>query len=316
MLGGIGVEIQQVADFGALGQLLGNSLKGRRAGQALGVEELIGIFERTEGFRAESVGMAADSHGVETAHHEVFHTHRHHVGRRILAELSAAADHREGADMGELENGGGAANDGVVLNDAFAGDLDAVGHDDVVTQHASVGNVAIGHDQAIGTDHRFGTVSRALVDGGTFADDGAGADLHIGSVAGAPFQILRLRADAGLREDLTFFAQSGVALYGGVMAELYAPANHGIRADVRKRTNLGLGVDLGTFTDERKRMDGHEGLLLLVFGNKMAGNAHAEDHWRPNQHPCEGRRFVGQCLREHDEEEKRDADGDAERHPA
>lgn len=146
MLGGIGVEVQEVFDFWALRQLLGDAFQCDRTRETFGVDDLVGVLECARGFGAEVFRVTTDGHGVETAHNEVVHTHGEHVGWCVFTQVCATADHCEGTDVGELEKSGGATDNRVVFNDTFARDLDAIGHDDVVAEDATVCDVAVGHD--------------------------------------------------------------------------------------------------------------------------------------------------------------------------
>ncbi len=249
MLGGVCVEVEEVLNLGALREFLGNAFEGDRAGEAFGVEVLVGILEGGKGLGTEVVGVAPDRNGVEAADNEVFHAHGEHVGRGVLAELGAAADHGVGADVGELKERGGATDNGVVFNGAFAGDLDAVRHNDVVAEDATVGDVAIGHDEAITADDGLGAVHGAEVDGDAFAQDGAVADFNVGDVAGSPLEVLGLHADAGLRIDFAVFTDGGVAFNGAVVVDLCAATDGDIGADICEGANFGLGVDFCTFTN-------------------------------------------------------------------
>ncbi len=103
VLGGVGVEVEEVLNLGALGKFLRNAFQCHCARKSFRVEILIGILERTKGFGTEVLGMATDGNGVEAAHDEVFNAHGEHVGRCVLTELGTAANHCEGADVGELE---------------------------------------------------------------------------------------------------------------------------------------------------------------------------------------------------------------------
>ncbi len=283
-------------DLGALGEFLRDALEGDGAGEAFGVEVLVGILERGKGFGAEVLGMTADRNGVETAHHEVFDAHGEHVGRCVLAELGAATDHGKGPDVGELQQAGGAADNGVVFHNAFAGDLDAIGHNDVVAEDATVCDVAVGHDEAVAADDGLGAIHRAEVDGDAFAENGAVADFDVGDITGLPLEVLGLHTHAGLREDFAVFTNGGVPLDRAVVMHLGATANLDVRPDISKGTDLGLGMNLRTFANVCKRMNSHGTNPLLVFLNEMNRRTETEDHRNPHQQPRIRGCLVGQRL--------------------
>ncbi len=153
----------------------------------------------------------------------------------------------------------------MIFNGALTCDLNAVGHDDVVAEGATVRHVAVCHNQAVATDDGLCAIHGAEVDGGAFADDGAVADFNVSDIAGGPLEVLGLHADACLREDFAVFADGGVPFDRTVVVNLGAATNLHIGTDVSKGSDLSFRVDLCAFTNECKRMNRH-GVIPLLTG--------------------------------------------------
>ena len=84
-------------------------------------------------------------------------------------------------DLAKLVDLGKAAEDGIVADLHMSGQAGVVGHDDVVPQHAVMGDVHIGHDPVVVADARdAGVLDGAAIDGAKFTDGVVVADDQLG----------------------------------------------------------------------------------------------------------------------------------------
>src|ERR1017187_8162596 len=92
------------------------------------------------------------------------------------------------------------------------------------------------------------------MNGDAFTKHIAVADLQSRDAA-FPFQVLRLLADAGEREDFVFLAELGVAVNDdmrmkqAIIPECDVSTDDAIRADFAARTDLGFGMNDGRCVD-------------------------------------------------------------------
>ena len=126
---------------------------------------------------------------------------RHPVGNQIVLQARHAAEEGVRADARELDDGRAAADDGEIADRAMARQHDVVGEDHVVADAAVVPDVGVGEEGAAIADGRHhATAFGAGIHGHAFADLAVGPDRQRRRLA-LVFQILRLMADRGKRED-------------------------------------------------------------------------------------------------------------------
>ncbi len=147
------------------------------------------------------------------------------VGRHVLVDECAALYHDVRAKVAELVYQSAAADDGVVVDDDFAGELCGVGDDDVVAYAAVVGDVRVGHDQAVVAHDGAPFGGGATVDGDVFAQGGVVAYYGVGFFA-TEFEVLGYRADdcagedGAVASDACAFEDGDVGAYACAFADL------------------------------------------------------------------------------------------------
>ena len=78
-----------------------------------------------------------------------------HVGRNILHHARQTADHRMTPDRAELMDGRAAPDDCIILQMHIAGQLDAVGANDMVAHDDAMCGMTVAHEQAVTADDRL-----------------------------------------------------------------------------------------------------------------------------------------------------------------
>ena len=140
-MAGLG-EVDEVLDFGELGQVGFELGEGVGDGEALAEEDLVGLAHGGLGLLGDAVAFHPDFvDGAGLGRVAV----GDHEGRDVLHDLGAAADHGELPDAAELVHGRESADDGVVADGHMAGEGGHVGHDDVAAELAVVRDVAVGY---------------------------------------------------------------------------------------------------------------------------------------------------------------------------
>ena len=113
-------------------------------------------------------------------------------------------------------------NAGVPTNVHVVTDVDMSGHggvardDEVIADHAVMGNVGIGEQGIIVAEDGPFALLGAEVYADVFAEGVTGADLEA-RLAGAGFEVLRAAANKGIRKNFTLWAELRVALDRGVV---------------------------------------------------------------------------------------------------
>lgn len=130
------------------------------------------------------------------------------VGGDVFVDVRATLYHHMSPDVGELVYEASAADDGVIVDDDFAGYLCRIGDNDVVADDTVVGDVRIGHDQAVAAYDGFTFGSGAAVHGDAFAQRGVVAYLRRG-VFSLKFHVLGNGRDDSPREYLAVFTNAG-----------------------------------------------------------------------------------------------------------
>src|SRR5690606_25972626 len=161
----------------------------------------------------------------------------HDESRDVLEHRAVGRTHGPGADVAELMNSGVAAENDAIPHMHVAGDGRVVGHDDVVTDDAIMGDMYIGHQQVVAADGGHATVLHgAPMQGAAFANDIVVADDQPGRLT-MVFLVLAILADGGELEN-------PVALADG-----RRPTDHHVRSNDRSRTNLDIRPDQGPGAD-------------------------------------------------------------------
>ena len=154
-----------------------------------------------------------------------------------------------GANTGELDDCGTAADDRVVANDAMARQHDVVGKDHVVADAAVVAHVTVSEKRARITHRRDGTAAgRAGIHRDAFPDRAIGADGQRARLT-LEFQILGLMTDRGERENPRARANLGLARNGDVAQQFTAITQLDVRTDTTKWPDRYIGTNLGTVLD-------------------------------------------------------------------
>ena len=96
------------------------------------------------------------------------------------------------SDLGELVSLRSASDNRPVINHGLAGDADEADKDAVISYHAVVGHMNVGHQQSVAADlrHALAAGLGATVDRHTLADGDIVADLHVCDLT-LIFKILR-----------------------------------------------------------------------------------------------------------------------------
>ena len=143
------------------------------------------------------------------------------------------------------------AHRGPVLHDHVPGQSGVVDDDDLVTDHAVVGDVARGHDEAAPSDPRVVPLVGRAVHGDVFADGRVLPDGHPHGQPGPELQVLRLAADDGAMAHAAARPQGHPALEHDVRSDLHFWPDPGLRADHTVGPDPHTAVELGARVDHR-----------------------------------------------------------------
>ena len=155
-----------------------------------------------------------------------------------------------GADMAELVHQCSATYDSIIVYSHFTGKLHSIGHDYIVTHHAVMSHMAIGHNQTVLTHYglSFGRCasvdSNALAYHGIVAYDGC-------CLLSTEFEILRDTRNDSSRKYRDILAYTGTFKDGNIAAYTCALAYLNIFIDGDKRLDddtvsyLGIGMHVG-----------------------------------------------------------------------
>lgn len=230
-----------------------HSFKGLVAVEAACVEHIVGFEDGFALFWVEAV--AAHAHAVEAA--DGVGIHGHEVGWYIHADACLATYHDEFSNAGELVDDYGAAEECEVLNGDVPSQKNVVDEGDAVADLAVVCDVGTCHEEATIADFRAAAFFGAAVDGGVFADDAIGTDLHVAYGTWLECGVLWFRTDDGavadfaMRPDDGVAGEDGVSLYGAACAELHVLFDDGAGADGYVFCDVSLGVYDGGWVDHK-----------------------------------------------------------------
>src|SRR5690348_6869882 len=144
------------------------------------------VFGETAALEAGGV----ESVGVGVAGGNGFGKRQH-----VASDGGAAADKRMGADANKMMHRTKRAHRGPFFHDDVSAQSCGVGEDDVVADHAVMGNVRVGHDERVIADKgQASALGGAAIDGDKFADSVVVADLEARRLAAVAY-ILRRESD-------------------------------------------------------------------------------------------------------------------------
>jgi hypothetical protein len=160
-------ELHELAHEGVSAQLGLDSRDGGTGGQPGAVQDVESRAHLTPSRRIDAAAPHADDiHGHGPRGDAV----GDHEGRHVLGDLGEAADVGVGPDPHERMQAGVPAHRGPVLHDHVPGESSVVDDDDLVADHAVVGDVARGHDEAALSDPCVVPFVGRAVHGDVFAD--------------------------------------------------------------------------------------------------------------------------------------------------
>ncbi len=196
-------------------------------------EQVIKPFELQPLFAAEA--HTAQAHHIETADAVV--AARHGEWRQILADGRAALHEGECSDAHKLMNQAIAGDEGAVADGHVPGQQRAVGHDDVVSEHDVMSDMAVRHQKIVRADAGLlGQLVRTM-NRGMFAEDIVVANAQAGRLV-LILQILRGVADhaagveAVVRANGRVAGQINVRPDDGALADGHRFVNNGVRSDL------------------------------------------------------------------------------------
>ena len=136
---------------------------------ALEIEDVVDVLDVADGIGGEAPSAQADyvdaavAYGLASADGE---------RRNVLIQAGASADHRVGADLGELVDEGAAAEDGPVVEVGLACYSGVAHQDAVLADVAVVGDVHVGHHEGVVANlcHALAAGLGPAVDGGALTD--------------------------------------------------------------------------------------------------------------------------------------------------
>jgi hypothetical protein len=172
-------------------------------------------------------------------------------GKDVASDRRPAADECMRADANKMVHRTKRSHRGPFFHDDVSAQSCGVGEDDVVSDHAIMRNVGVGHDESVAADASEASAFHgATIDGDEFADGVVVADFE---ARGFVFvtQILRRESDGGKREEAVARADLRGAFNGdvgdqlAVFAEFDARADGAVRADFARRMNFHGGIDNG-----------------------------------------------------------------------
>ena len=123
------------------------------------------------------------------------------------------------------------------------GQAGKTGHDDVVAEDAIMRDMRVDDEQVVRADHRGVAVVRRAMNGHAFAKNIVVANFQARDAA-LVFQVLRLHADGGERENLIPPPQPGVAVHDHMRMQFAFVAQRDVFADDAIRADLATGADL------------------------------------------------------------------------
>ena len=177
----------------------------------------------------------------------------HGVGRDVLSHKRPTLYHGVRANFRELVCQYTAANHRIIAHLNLAGELHGVRHDDVVTQHAVVCHVAVGHDQAVVANDGLATRCSSAVNGNKLANRRVVADDGHRFLA-LELEILRDIAHHGTCVDVTVASNACTGANHGVAVDDAAVANHHIVVDSDKGPDFHVIANLCSGVDASQRL--------------------------------------------------------------
>ena len=150
------------------------------------------------------------------------------------------------ADAAELVDQGEAAQDDLILNDHVTRQRGCVGENGVISHHAIVGDVDIGHQPVVIADPGLaGTINGAAIEGAVFADGVVITD-HKGTALAVELLVLGVGSQGREGMDLVVFADMGRPFDHHVGSNHRAAVDVNIRADDTERADANVVGDEAT----------------------------------------------------------------------
>src|ERR1700691_814048 len=246
-------EIEHVAHWSDVGELLRHLFEPLGESPDLVTEQhLVGRAQRLNLLAREAATLQPDD--VETRQTRAIAPHRA-IGDDVALDPGDAADHGMAADAHELVHRAQAAEHGVILDADMAGQGRVVGHDDVIADDAVMRHMRADHEQTpVAHLGHHAAAAGAGVHGHLFADDVVAAD-NQARILALVFQILRLMADGGEREDTPAFAHARPSGDDDMREQLDILAQLGLRTHDAIGTDLDRRGDAGSRLDDGRRMN-------------------------------------------------------------
>src|SRR3989338_3081499 len=214
--------------------------------QAGPVQRFVGALDRHDGCAGKPAPF--QPFGVDAMRHGGI-ARSQHKGRNILQQHRAHAGDDVRADFDELMHSGKPAQYRIVADRHMAGQLRAIGENDVIAHLAIVRHVNISHDPVVVADARHADIlHRAGIESAVFADGIVVADLEPRRLAGI-FLVLRDLAQGTELEDAVLLSDTRMPVDHHMRtdhcsdADLDVLTDDGIRADFDIAGELGAGMN-------------------------------------------------------------------------
>ena len=133
-----------------------------------------------------------------------------------------------------------AAQNRVIFHHDMSRQPGVTGHDDVIAENAVMRDVDVGEEKIVRADHGGIAVVGGAMNRDAFAKHIAVADLQPRDAA-FPFQVLRLLAEGGERENFILLAELRVAVNDDVRMQLAIVAERDVFADDAIRADFAAG---------------------------------------------------------------------------
>ena len=218
------------------------------------IDQLVSMFESLNRFCGKPSPAQADD--IQAGVAQWFIT-GDNIRGYIFGDPEVTADQAMASDFDELMNADHTTQDRKIFNLDMSGQIDRIGHDDIVSEQAIVGDVAVGHQEAIASDDCFPVRLGAAVDRDKFADHGALADFG-GCRFTAKFEVLGYFADNAVMQNGAIGSQTGAGQQGHKTADVAMVTDNHIIGNPAIWTNGDIFADLSVRIKKRCGMNsGH-----------------------------------------------------------
>ena len=134
----------------------------------------------------------------------------------------------------------------------------------LVSDETVMPDVGVAQDEAVPSDDGRGFGLGAAVDGGHLADDGAVADLQVGTGARLKVEVLRQMPQHGVGVDLHVLTNVHPTADVGIGIDPASGADADVALDHRVGTDLHVLADLRFFADDGPGVDCHDGIIAVL----------------------------------------------------